>query len=176
MADFIKYPKIPRLSRNCLISEKIDGCNVSILITDELEMFIGKRNSWCDEKNDVYGFYQWCLERKEDIIAKLGPGRFFGEFWGRGIQRNYGLLEKRVSLFNIQKYKDKELPKDFYLVPIIREGIFTTDLVEEALKELQEKGSFASPGFMNPEGVVVFHEASGKLFKKTFKDDAKGDQ
>jgi hypothetical protein len=29
----------------------------------------------------------------------------------------------------------------------------------------------AVPGFMRPEGVVIFHTASGTLYKKTVKDD-----
>jgi len=28
-------------------------------------------------------------------------------------------------------------------------------------------GSYAAPGFMQPEGVVVYHKASGQVFKKT---------
>jgi hypothetical protein len=29
-------------------------------------------------------------------------------------------------------------------------------------------GSVAAPGFMNPEGVIVWHPASGAKFKTTF--------
>lgn len=32
-------------------------------------------------------------------------------------------------------------------------------------------GSRAVPGFMNPEGIVVFHEASQTCFKKTIDGD-----
>jgi hypothetical protein len=30
-----------------------------------------------------------------------------------------------------------------------------------------------APGFMDPEGIVVFHAAAGVCFKKTIKDDAR---
>ena len=32
MLDFVKFPKIPRLSRDMTITEKIHGCNVSVFI------------------------------------------------------------------------------------------------------------------------------------------------
>jgi hypothetical protein len=39
------------------------------------------------------------------------------------------------------------------------------------LSKLREEGSLAAPGFMNPEGVVVFHLAAGMGFKKTLEKD-----
>jgi hypothetical protein len=36
---------------------------------------------------------------------------------------------------------------------------------------LERAGSAAAPGFMEPEGIVVWHEAAGTLFKKTILDD-----
>jgi hypothetical protein len=36
---------------------------------------------------------------------------------------------------------------------------------------LQRGGSQAARGFMRPEGVVIFHVASGQLFKKTIEGD-----
>ena len=39
---------------------------------------------------------------------------------------------------------------------------------------LKETGSMAAPGYNNPEGVVIWHEAARCLFKKTFKSDEKG--
>ena len=34
----------------------------------------------------------------------LVPGRHFGEWWGSGIQRGYGLDEKTFSLFNAYRW------------------------------------------------------------------------
>ena len=42
---------------------------------------------------------------------------------------------------------------------------------DHMLERLRASGSFAAPGFMNPEGVVVFHTASGTFFKKTLEKD-----
>jgi hypothetical protein len=45
--------------------------------------------------------------------------------------------------------------------------------IKDALKSLTENGSRAAPGFMNPEGIVIFHIASRHLFKKTLLNDEK---
>jgi len=44
--EFKEFPKIARLSRECIITEKIDGTNASILITDDGDMFFGSRTRW----------------------------------------------------------------------------------------------------------------------------------
>ncbi len=46
------------------------------------------------------------------------------------------------------------------------------DLVLNALEGLRGNGSYAAPGFMKPEGIVIFHVAANMGFKKTLdKDD-----
>ena len=42
------------------------------------------------------------------------------------------------------------------------------------MKTLAYGGSLAAPGFMKPEGVVIYHTAANIMFKKTFKNDEKG--
>jgi hypothetical protein len=43
------------------------------------------------------------------------------------------------------------------------------------MDDLKKNGSYAMPGFMNPEGIVIFHVAANTGFKKTFeKDNGKG--
>jgi hypothetical protein len=39
--EFIPFPKIPRIHKECVITEKIDGTNGIIYITDDGDMFIG---------------------------------------------------------------------------------------------------------------------------------------
>ena len=43
--------------------------------------------------------------------------------------------------------------------------------IDASIALLCNYGSQAQRGYMDPEGVVVFHSASGTLFKKTIKDD-----
>lgn len=101
----------------------------------------------------------------------LGPGYHYGEWWGQGIQRKYGLTEKRWSLFNTSRW-ELERPTCCYCVPVLYRGVFESSAVYEELGDLLAGGSIAAPGFMNPEGVVIYHIAAGQYFKKTIlKDD-----
>jgi hypothetical protein len=180
MSEFIEFPKIARLSRECVITEKIDGTNAQIYIGEDGEFLTGSRTRWIQPGNDNHGFAKWAYEHKEELL-KLGPGRHFGEWWGSGIQRGYGLLngEKRFSLFNVNRWgigRDMEkYPEDCpaccYAVPILRDGIFDTDMVRDALFHLERDGSSAAPGFMKPEGIVIYHSAAKTLFKKTINGD-----
>jgi hypothetical protein len=42
-----------------------------------------------------------------------------------------------------------------------------------ALEYLRVDGSQAVPGFMKPEGIVIWHKASGTLLKATLEGDEK---
>jgi len=98
--EFKEFPKMARMSRDVIISEKIDGTNAQILITPDGDLFTGSRTRWITPADDNHGFARWA-EGNRDELLKLGPGRHFGEWWGQGIQRGYGLKEKRLSLFNV---------------------------------------------------------------------------
>ena len=171
--DFIEFDKIARLSRNCVVTEKIDGTNASIVITEDGEFLTGSRTRWITPTDDNYGFAKWAAANKEELL-KLGPGSHYGEWWGLGIQRNYGLKEKRFSLFNTARWSDAAVrPACCSVVPVLYSGLFSTILICEALGNLAQYGSIAAPGFMKPEGIVIWHEAARMYFKKTIeKDDA----
>jgi RNA ligase len=185
-SSFEGFPKIARLSRDIIITEKIDGTNAQIWIPPEevpypteymIEgMLAGSRSHWLTPgKQDNHGFASWVKENAEELF-KLGPGRHFGEWWGSKIQRGYGKVngEKHFSLFNVHRWAvDEARPACCSVVPILYQGEFHTEAIEDCLEKLRREGSKVSPGYMNPEGVVVFHTASGALFKKTLKDDEK---
>src|SRR3972149_2228793 len=102
--DFRSFTKIPRFSREITVTEKIDGTNGVIGISDDgLDMFVGSRSQWITPQNDNFGFAKWAYANKDELL-KLGPGIHFGEFWGMGIQRGYNLEEKRFSLFNTSRW------------------------------------------------------------------------
>jgi hypothetical protein len=170
--DLIEFPKIYRVSRQCIITEKIDGTNGQICIGENGEMLVGSRNRWLNSQSgDNHGFFMWALERKEEL-AKLGPGRHYGEWWGCGIQRTYGLKEKRFSLFNTSRWSDPAVrPSCCHVVPVLYDGIFNTSSVEECISKLRAEGSIAAPGFMRPEGVVCFHVQGNFGLKKTLEKD-----
>ena len=187
--EFIPFPKIARLSRLAIVTEKIDGTNAQVLITEDGDIFAGSRSRWITTEDDNYGFARW-VAGNQDTLLKLGPGRHMGEWWGLGINRNYGLKEKRFSLFNtvrwcnygdapqripmadprIEKWQEV-LPDGLRLVPKLRWSNFSTSVCHEALDNLREYGSQAAPGFMRPEGIVVFHVAANVAFKQTLEKD-----
>ena len=39
------------------------------------------------------------------------------------------------------------------------------------MQMLKERGSQAAPGFMDPEGIIVYHTAANQYFKQTFDFD-----
>lgn len=201
--EFVGFPKIARLSREAVVTEKIDGTSGCVYIveqdgyaledavyqSDGLAMYVGSRKRWITPEQDNYGFAAWCRDHGDELLA-LGPGRHFGEWWGQGIQRRYGLTEKRFSLFNTirwclhgsepqriptgdprqEKYQER-LPACCGLVPVLYRGPFSTMAADDCLNDLRTYGSVAAPGFPNPEGVVVYHIAANVAFKKTLGDD-----
>lgn len=172
--EFVPFRKIPRLSRDCVITEKLDGTNASIYVGESGEFLTGSRTRWITPEADNHGFSRWAHENKETLLL-LGPGYHFGEWWGGSVQRGYGLKEKRFSLFNTHRWSYATVrPACCHVVPVMFQGPFTTDAAEKAVAQLAMHGSYAAPGFMDPEGIIVYHEASGGLFKKTVKGDEAG--
>ena len=180
--EFQEFRKIPRLSREVIITEKIDGTNGVIYIGEDGEFLVGSRSRWIDEHTDNHNFWHWVMDNKEELL-KLGTGIHYGEWWGNGIQRGYNLPkgEKRFSLFNCGRWvkdrtqplleKQEYCPECCYVVPILWTGIFDTAFVEGQLTMLKATGSKASPGFMKPEGIVIYHKAGNLFFKKTIEKD-----
>jgi len=209
---FEEFPKISRLSRPIVITEKLDGSNGQLYIQtceqfeeenptigefegpllydDNYVMRVGSRKRWLDasKTGDHFGFYKWAEEHFAKLCTGLKAGRHYGEWWGQGIQRGYGLKEKRFSLFNTHRWIDTHTtdpeidyqgigkssfaPECCHVVPIVRTtNVFDTQAIHDALNILSNIGSHAAPGFMQPEGVVIFHPHGNVLMKKTFKGD-----
>jgi len=187
--EFSGFPKIARLSRECIVTEKIDGTNAQIYIGENGEFLVGSRNRWITSEDDNYGFARWAHQHREELMT-LGIGRHYGEWWGQGIQRKYGMSEKRWSLFNVarwcphgetpqliqeadprvEKWQDVA-PRCCGIVPVLYRGIFDTVAVDQALIDLWVGGSRASPGFKMAEGIICFHIAGNCGFKKTLEHD-----
>jgi hypothetical protein len=169
--EFEPFQKIARLSRECTITEKIDGTNGCIAIGEDGSFHVGSRSRWITPLEDNFNFASWCHMNREELM-KLGPGRHYGEWWGAGIQRRYGLSEKRFSLFNTHKWSDPAVrPACCGVVPVLFNGLFTQQAVDSVLALLAAEGSKAAPGFMKPEGIIIYHHAAGLYFKKTLDKD-----
>lgn len=130
--------------------------------------------------SDNYGFAGWVERNADDLAAVLGDGLHFGEWWGSGIQRTYGLKggDKRFSLFNTRRFKDEYTQQRsnglLRGVPVLYEGVMDQGAIEGALTRLLAFGSEAQPGFMNPEGICIFHTSSGTVSKVTLDNNDKG--
>ena len=181
--EFREFNKIPRLNRDMIITEKIDGTNAQIFIDETgIVLRAGSRSRWITPQDDNHGFAKWVEEHRDELL-KLGPGRHFGEWWGSGINRGYGLTkgDKRFSLFNTGRWKTscsdapglEPAPGCCGVVPILYKGPFSTHVVNGVVERLREAGSVAAPGFMKPEGVVIYHVHGNLMFKVTLENDDK---
>lgn len=201
---FQAWPKTPRLFKDMVITEKIDGTNAAVVIIPEGDepnptdgifvdgywVFAQSRTrliplrarglddiSW--RKRDNAGFGEWVRLNVDGLIDALGPGYHFGEWWGHGIQRGYGLEkgDRRFSLFNTKRWgylADPGLAADvpgLGVVPILEEYTFNTEVIRDCFEELMAGGSYAVPGFDNPEGIVIYHGASDQVYKMTDNGD-----
>lgn len=170
--DFIGWGKIPRLFREVVITEKLDGTNGCLVIDDDGGFAVQSRNRHITPESDNHGFAQWAYDNQHNLIADLGVGYHFGEWWGLGIQRNYGLDHKRFSLFNPRHWGREFTVPQLDAVPILVEGMFSEWLVDHELRRLRIQGSVAAPGFANPEGIVIHHKQGNLRFKVTLEGDA----
>lgn len=182
-AGFEEFPKMARYSRRVIVTEKIDGTNAQVFIVEQdgypvpgalfekdgLALFAGSRSRWITPQDDNFGFAAWCVEHAEDLL-QLGAGRHFGEWWGAGIQRRYDQTRKRFSLFNRERWADAR-PACCDVVPLLYDGLLDDFSVPYTMERLRLEGSVAAPGFMKPEGIVIFHTAGNFGLKKTLEKD-----
>jgi hypothetical protein len=174
---FKEFPKIARLNRGMVVTEKLDGTNACVVVSEDGSVFAQSRNRIITPEDDNYGFARWVKDNSEALVEILGVGYHYGEWWGAGIQRRYDLVgtDKRFSLFNVARWKDVDFSRvdGLGIVPVLYEGLFSQNVIEQIIEYFRAQGSIAVPGFMDPEGVVVWHEAARQLFKVTVKDDEK---
>lgn len=200
MIEFQEFPKIPRYRREMTLTEKLDGTNGAVVwhphdvnvlnetaiavmnLTDPhgtdlglYELHAQSRGrfitpSRIKPKNDNYSFAQWVDDNKADLCT-LGPGYHYGEWWGYGIQRGYGMAEKHFSLFNVNRWGDgrQVRPACCDVVPLL--GYVKPSEIETHVERLRTLGSVASPGYMKPEGVIVWHSQSKQYYKILLEGD-----
>jgi hypothetical protein len=198
--EFVEFPKIPRYRREVALTEKLDGTNAAIVwaqpdvgdspeacasiiarmdLTDQHGTELGSycllaqsRNRHITPGKDNYGFAKFVAEHADDLKT-LGPGVHAGEWWGNGIQRGYDLTpgDKRFSLFNVNRWGEgrQTPPACCSVVPLL--GYFTPDNINTMVEGLRSHGSLAAPGYMNPEGVIVWHSQSKQYYKILLEGD-----
>lgn len=191
--EFVKWNKIPRMSGDWEITEKVDGTNAILMWTEEPDpstlddphwiasaggMYLraGSRTRWLTPQDDNFGFAGWAQDNAEHLV-RLGPGRHFGEWYGRGINRGYGMTERRLALFDTHKWCSEgeccELPPGVDVVPILQEckGSTLNMASDIACHDLLADGSRLVPGFMKPEGIVLRYTQTSARFKRLLEHD-----
>lgn len=212
--EFEGWPKTPRLSNGGVtITEKIDGTNACVIIFPidtveawgqdaidhggvawvhdpvraDIQYLVGaqsrKRLIFPDADNA--GFARWVQDNAAELVDLLGPGRHFGEWWGQGIQRRYGMDHKVFSLFNWHKWS--KVAKDWdewserargvnmTYVPALYIGKFSDVNIQNTLDFLRENGSVAAAEWgvtgQPAEGVVIRHRDLGGNLKAFVEND-----
>jgi len=103
--EFVGWPKIARLNRDIIITEKIDGTNAAIGVTAEGRVYAQSRTRIITPQDDNAGFARWVEKHADMLRTHLGEGLHFGEWWGVSIGRGYDLSERRFSLFNTKRWE-----------------------------------------------------------------------
>jgi hypothetical protein len=169
-----------------ICTEKIDGSNGAIVFPEfdrdgnPLEndgdlMLVQSRKQFITPEKDNFGFARWATERQQELFEILGPGIHYGEWYGSGIQRGYGLQngERRFMLFNVGRWRNYKGPwlEGLEYSTVLAEGMFDTSVIREQITRLRIDGSQHVPGYRNPEGVIAFHVAANFSFKATLVKD-----
>ena len=94
---YTPFAKVPRLTREVTITEKIDGTNAAVRVYPDGQVRAASRTRWITPQDDNYGFAKW-VQENEEYLRELGEGLHFGEWWGKGINRNYAQTTRRSSL------------------------------------------------------------------------------
>lgn len=197
--EFESWGKTPRLNKDIVVTEKIDGTNAAILIrtladeelraaewgettvavvtVDDAVYALGaqSRNRLLSIESDNFGFAKWVADHARTLVELLGEGRHFGEWWGRGIQSGYGRTGRSFSLFNTHRFAGLSRAFDddtcLEVVPVLYQGPFNQLEIQFALTYLRVYGSVANGWGGKAEGVVVFHTASRQTYKAFCEND-----
>lgn len=180
LGEMLVWPKIQRLgNEQMVVTEKLDGTSGCLFFSEEGEMHVQSRNRILSPEKDNAGFCAWAVENHESLFADLGPGYAFGEWWGAGIQRRYGMDRKVFSLFNTHRWgarnnaamagheEAKWATPNLSVVPLLWTGPVDTEVLRVVAAELYLHGSVAVPGWDAPEGVVAYLAASRVSWKIT---------
>lgn len=198
---FEEFQKIPRMNREVIVTEKIDGTNATVFIRlscnacggvytsqtpnappdsccprpepGAISVHAASRNKWIDESDDNHGFARWVADHTEELKA-LGPGTHRGEWHGPGINRaHYGLPkgEKRFYLFNTSRWTSKTPPPSCCGVVPVLYRGQFDTGVINSLVEDLHTNGSRAYPGQPAEGVVVYHIAANQFFKVTCNRD-----
>lgn len=186
----MSYPSFPSIERlenlHCVITEKIDGTNglIEYWIDSNPNHFpycqvrFGSRNRYITTTDDNSGFANFFFSHKSRILEIIGnleepptqSIRIYGEWFGKGIQRGYGLDQKYFmpfSSFWAEKMIEAGIP-NIKEPAILYTGKFIEAEVDHQMGILKFDGSHVVPGYRNPEGIVIYFSHYNFRLKQTF--------
>jgi hypothetical protein len=73
--EFQDFPKMARLTRDVIVTEKIDGTNAQVCIAEDGTLLAGSRTRWITTTDDNFGFAAWVEAHREELLT-LGPPKF----------------------------------------------------------------------------------------------------
>lgn len=213
LVEFLPWPKTPRLNREVVVTEKIDGTNAAVIVSRDVPYGYGdgefvaggtvvnlaaidaapnenvawdpvlvaaqSRKRVITPYDDNFGFAKWVADNAYDLAFDLGEGYHFGEWYGSGIQRGYGLEkgDKRFMLFNVGRwdgsrdYLAERYQGEVEVSTVLYRGPFDTEVINFYADRLREEGSQHVSGFDCPEGIIAFHVAANSGFKVLLEGD-----
>ena len=63
--EFKEFEKISRLNREVIVTEKIDGTNGLVWVSDDSTVVrAGSRSRWITPEADNFGFARWVAEKR----------------------------------------------------------------------------------------------------------------
>lgn len=191
VTDFIRYPSIENHYRTkvtdgwlkhygnveFVAQEKIDGANIQFLFKPTGEWKVGSRSQWIGGDYTFYGLntvlekpeYQEKIKQLQALSIQTGKSyRFYGEFFGDGIQKRIYYGTKRIVLFDMmmdnefvsyQKFEEfcvnNELPyiKAHESKPLID---WLTEDVPDSSSGYSPTKDFAEGFVIKPKELVLF--------------------
>lgn len=169
--EFKGWPKIGRWANaHVIATEKLDGTNAAVGILEDGTVYAQSRTRIITPNDDNFGFARWVEVNADTLREDLGQGLHFGEWYGEGIQRKYGMTEKRFALFNSYVWGPKVghfLTPRVDVVPVLYSGPLDTEEIDRVAAALYATGSAMVPGWMKPEGLVVYETISRASWKLT---------
>lgn len=164
-----------------VIDDSLDGVDHTGYPQFEYHVYAQSRKRLIHPGQDNAGFAQWVSMNAPTLVRDLGPGRHFGEWWGQGIQRKYGMPHKVFSLFNVSKWEPVAAGRGFEtpnldVVPVLYRGPHDYDAIGTTLSILDKFGSVAPAPYGvefdgEAEGIIIYHTASNQVYKVTLRDD-----
>ena len=70
MNEFVEFPKMARLFRDAIITEKLDGTNAAVVVREDGTVYAQSRTRVITPGDDNFGFAYWVEQHAERLAAE----------------------------------------------------------------------------------------------------------